>query len=319
MPFSRRTFMLGAAGVAAAATASAVLPAGNAHAASDMEVIADEMITDRLRYLRFKTPQINWNGSGPGVNVLLPSDYDSGKRYPVLYLLHGGAGDFRQFHSMGIEGMTDGMIVVMPDGGTAGWYCNPVASMTGAKNWETFHMSQLVPWIDQNLRTHAEFAGRAVGGFSMGGFGALKYTAKYYGHFSSVTSFSGPADIRRVTGNGGVGLDGGVVHWANLSAAVDLGTPTGLYGAPWDQKRVSMDNAVENIERFRGKRVAFYSGDDGEIQESTVRAGHEHFSNLLNQAGIDHRFVPFHGNHSVRREDLQFELDAIRKHLRAAA
>ena len=38
--------------------------------------------------------------------------------YPVLYLLHGGAADFRQFDFLGIRGLTAGkpIIVVMPDG-----------------------------------------------------------------------------------------------------------------------------------------------------------------------------------------------------------
>ena len=43
----------------------------------------------RLKYYRFQTAAIGWN---PGVNVLLPDDYHtSGRTYPVLYMLHGGA------------------------------------------------------------------------------------------------------------------------------------------------------------------------------------------------------------------------------------
>ena len=95
-------------------------------------------------------------------------------------------------------------------------------SNTGPRNWETFHIAQLLPWIDANFRTFAEYNGRAVAGFSMGGFGALKYTAKYYGHFCSVSSHSGPASLRRDFGL--------VVHWANAtSAALDLGGGT-VYG-----------------------------------------------------------------------------------------
>ena len=126
-----------------------------------------------------------------------------------------------------IIGLTAGrrLIVVMPDGGTAGWYCNPVTSYAGPKNWESFHMNQLIPWIDANFRTYAEYDGRAVSGFSMGGFGALKYTAKYYGHFASVSAHSGPASLRRDAGL--------VVHWANTSAKfAELNGGT-LYGAPF--------------------------------------------------------------------------------------
>ena len=142
----------------------------------------------RLKYYRFQTAAIGWN---PGVNVLLPDDYQtSGRTYPVLYMFHGGAEDFRQFDFLGIRDLTAGkpIIVVMPDGGHAGWYSNPVTSFVGPRNWETFHIAQLLPWIEANFRTYAEYDGRAVGGFSMGGFGALKYAAKYYGHFASVSS-----------------------------------------------------------------------------------------------------------------------------------
>ncbi|CAM5243012.1 hypothetical protein SCALM49S_10337 [Streptomyces californicus] len=42
----------------------------------------------RMRYFRFATDAVGWN---PGVNVLLPDGYHTGgRRYPVLYLFHGG-------------------------------------------------------------------------------------------------------------------------------------------------------------------------------------------------------------------------------------
>ncbi|GAA2231769.1 hypothetical protein GCM10010232_18010 [Streptomyces amakusaensis] len=68
----------------------------------------------------------------------------------------------------------------MPDGGQTGWYSNPVNTNTnvGPRERETFHMRQLLPWIEADFRTYAEYDGRAVSGFSMGGFGALKYAAK---------------------------------------------------------------------------------------------------------------------------------------------
>src|SRR5690606_15956264 len=110
-----------------------------------LTVTATGVVAGRLHYYRFATQQIAWQ---PAVNVLLPESYNSSptRRYPVLYLLHGGAQDFRKFHlEDDILGLTRGreLIVVMPDGGIAGWYCNPVLSLAGPKNWETFHMRQL--------------------------------------------------------------------------------------------------------------------------------------------------------------------------------
>jgi S-formylglutathione hydrolase FrmB/LysM repeat protein len=272
----------------------------------------------RMWYYRFQTDQIGWN---PGVNVLLPADYrTSGRTYPVLYMLHGGAADFRQFDFLGIRDLTAGkpIIVVMPDGGQAGWYCNPVGSFVGPRNWETFHIAQLLPWIEANFRTFAEYDGRAVSGFSMGGFGALKYAAKYYGHFASVSSHSGPASLRR---------DGGlVVHWANLSSAVvELGGAT-VYGVPWDEARVSADNPVERIESYRNKRIFLVAGTSPDpvnwfdtVQETQVLAGQREFRGRLSDAGIPHEFREEPGGHIFRPNMFSLDLDGIIARLRPAA
>jgi len=205
----------------------------------------------------------------------------------------------------------------MPDGGPAGWYSNPVTSNAGPRNWETFHMEQVLPWIDANFRTHAEFDGRAVAGFSMGGFGALKYAAKYYGHFASVSSYSGPASMRR---------DSGIVtHWANVtSAAAELAGGT-TYGVPWDEARVSADNAVENIDRYSGKRVFMVAGDSpdpidwfDQITEGQVLAGQREFRAGLDEAGIEHESHEAEGGHFIRGDLVTADLDGIVGRLRAA-
>ena len=267
----------------------------------------------RMQYYRFSTPSIGWN---PAVNVLLPDGYNASRRYPVLYLLHGGGlnADFRAFDNEGIRDVTAGreLIVVMPDGGKAGWYSNPVSSNVGPRNWETFHMSELIPWVDATFSTIAEFSGRAVSGFSMGGFGALKYTAKYYGHFASVSSHSGPADLR--------GPDGGMVtHWANLSSSLaELGGGM-VYGAPWDQARVSADNPMENIERYRGKRIFLVSGTTFfDLNEKHVLPTQRTFGGALEAAGIPHERYEESGGHFVRRERLQQDIDGVIAHLTKA-
>jgi S-formylglutathione hydrolase FrmB/LysM repeat protein len=272
----------------------------------------------RLWYYRFQTAAIGWN---PGVNVLLPADYrTSGRTYPVLYLFHGGAADFRQFDFLGIRNLTAGkpIIVVMPDGGQAGWYSNPVGSFVGPRNWETFHIAQLIPWIEANFRTFAEYDGRAVSGFSMGGFGALKYAAKYYGHFASVSSHSGPASLRR---------DGGlVVHWANLTSAVlELGGAT-VYGVPWDEFRVSSDNPVERIPSYRNKRIFLVAGTSPDpvnwfdsVQETQVLAGQREFRARLSDAGIPHEGLEVPGGHVFRPDMFVRDLDGIIARLRPAS
>ncbi|WP_199827578.1 alpha/beta hydrolase [Streptomyces specialis] len=323
---TRRGLLRAAGGITAATALSGATILGTASAANAVQDghglrIVDRNESDaRMWYYRFATDAIEWD---PGVNVLLPDGYHtSGRTYPVLYLFHGGGtgADFISFDRLGIRELTAGkpIIVVMPDGGHAGWYSNPVSSNTGPRNWETFHIDQLRPWIEANFRTYAEYDGRAVAGFSMGGFGALKYAAKYYGHFASVSAYSGPASLRR---------DGGlVVHWANLSSAtVDLAGGT-VYGAPfWDEARVSADNPVERLESYRNKRIFLVAGTSPEpvdwfdtVQETQVLAGQREFRTLLTNAGIPHEGHERPGGHVFRPDMFAIDIDGIIARLRKA-
>ncbi|MFE7424259.1 MULTISPECIES: alpha/beta hydrolase [unclassified Streptomyces] len=320
---SRRNILRSAGGLTAALAlgAGGVLAAApTAAAAGDgfgLRIVDRNENDPRMWYYRFQTDAIGWN---PGVNVLLPDDYHwSGRTYPVLYLLHGGLEDFITFDAHhNIRGLTasKGLIVVMPDGGRAGWYSNPVASAVGPRNWEHFHMSQLLPWVEANFRTYAEYDGRAVSGFSMGGFGALKYTAKYYGHFASVSAHSGPASLR--------GFNGAVTHWANLSsAAVELGGGS-VYGMPfWDQARVSADNPIERIESYRNKRVFLVAGTSpediqGYANETVVLDTQREFKANLDRVGIRYESYEVPGGHFVRGDLLERDINGVIDRLRKA-
>lgn len=313
--FSRRRLIQAAGGMAALGALGSLGFARSANAAGNGFglTITEHSAMGRLHYYRFATANIGWN---PAVNVLLPEDYfhTTWRRYPVLYLLHGGLQDFRTFHMQDdIVGLTRGrrLIVVMPDGGPAGWYSNPVKSLAGPRNWESFHIGQLLPWMDANFRTYAEYNGRAVSGFSMGGFGALKYAAKYYGHFASVSSHSGPASLRRDAG--------AVVHWANASSSVAELAGGTVYGAPlWNQARVSADNPCERVPSYRNKRVFLVCGLGDDVNETPVRAGQREFRSLLRGAGIPHEWFELPGTHFVRRDMLQRDIDGVIARLRKA-
>ena len=322
---TRRTILKAAGGltVAAGLAGGTILATSVAASAADdgfgLHITEHNEADPRMWYYRFQTDQIGW---APAVNVLLPDDYHtSGRTYPVLYLLHGGGNDqdFMTWDHAGIRDLTAGrpLILVMPDGGHAGWYSNPVSSNTGPRNWESFHLGQLVPWIDANFRTYAEYDGRAVAGFSMGGFGALKYAAKYFGHFASVSAHSGPASMRRDSGL--------VVHWANVSsAALDLGGGT-VYGAPaWDEARVTADNPMQNIERYRDKRIFLVAGTSpgpdpfNYANETQVLAGQREFRAALDAAGIPHESHEEPGGHIIRPNMVTADLNGIIARLKKA-
>ena len=160
-------------------------------------LLDSQHIGTRLLKLSLQTPAL----AGPThLHVLLPDSYDAApnRRYPVLYLLQGAVDDYTAWISEGnAEALSAGypMIIVMPDAGDEGYYSDWYnGGAFGPPQWETYHIRQLIPWIDAHYRTVAARRGRAIGGVSMGGFGALSYAARHPDLFAAVISFSGLVD-----------------------------------------------------------------------------------------------------------------------------
>lgn len=184
---------LGVLAVASAPASATVFRDG-----SGIHVAAARSLDPRLLAISVTSRAI----PGPAnVRILLPSDYTTHphRRYGVLYLLHGtsgGAADWTT--SGGAEQVTAGrpLIVVMPDiglnGDGGGWCTNWVHG--AHEQWETFHIDQLVPWVDANLRTVPQRGARAIAGLSQGGFCAMSYAARHPDLFGLALSYSGAVD-----------------------------------------------------------------------------------------------------------------------------
>src|SRR5256714_4209683 len=162
--------------------------------ASALRLVHTQRLDARLVELTFRTPVLS---DDTRVRVLLPRGYRSGgsRRYPVLYLLHGSVDDYRSWTDKGdAERLTAGLplIVVMPNAGNGGFYSDWFNyGAGGPPEWETYHVRQLIPWIDAHYRTIAARRGRATAGLSMGGFGAMSYAARHPDEFVAAASFSG--------------------------------------------------------------------------------------------------------------------------------
>ena len=189
------------------ALVSAAMPSGAATTTrfrpdAGLSIVSARHPSPRLWRLVVKTRQLQQHVR---VNVLLPVGYASStRRYPVLYLFHGTSGGANDWLSMGHATTTSRpyrMIIVMADAGYhsngGSWFTNWVDQHTklGRANWETFHIRQLIPFIDANLRTVRNRTGRAIAGLSQGGFGSTSYAARHPDKFVSVASFSGAPDI----------------------------------------------------------------------------------------------------------------------------
>ena len=145
------------------------------------------------------------------MTVYTPAGYEtSGKRYPVLYLLHGMGGDEEAWISLGrtaqildnliAQGKAKPMIVVMPNG-NASQEAAPGESSRGMvpptmqlpKTMEGSYeqaFPEIVKFIDKNYRTIKSKSGRAIAGLSMGGFHCLHISKQYPDMFNYIGLFS---------------------------------------------------------------------------------------------------------------------------------
>jgi S-formylglutathione hydrolase FrmB len=234
----------------------ALLPAQAAGAVGPAKLTKREQLDPRLQELTFSTPAL---AAETHVRILLPAGYGASghARYPVLYLLHGAIDDYKSWTDKGdAEAITKAypLIVVMPDAGQYGnytdWYND---GAFGQPMWETWHIRQLVPWVDAHYRTIAKRSGRATAGLSMGGGGAMSYAARHPGMFVSASSFSGAVD----TNSPGVQP---VTQASGLSDGSH--TPGAIYGLrSTDEVRWRAHNPWDLAGNLRGLKLTLRTGN----------------------------------------------------------
>lgn len=251
-----------------------------------------------------------------GVRVLvqLPVGYDSTRRYPVLYLLHGSVSVPDEWVTrMGIESRAevDDVVVVMPDGGRAGGYRD---WRSGGRRWESFHTGRLVRWVDETYPTIADRSHRAIAGLSMGGSGALYYAARHPDLFGAAASFSG-LPLAWITAPEHVA---GATYMYDLQQrceedqhGVEL---FGVYGNPLtDEVGVRNQLPTDVADGLRGSLVYLSSGDgvpvdeeqralalerpDMAVMEPLIRTHTTVLSERLTELGIDHVIDGLPGAH----------------------
>jgi enterochelin esterase family protein len=142
--------------------------------------------------------------------VYTPYGYEtSTRKYPVLYLLHGGGGDEDAWPNMGRacqildnlieQGNARPMIVVMPNGNPGQQAARNLMLPETAFSFNDPSTANLyihslakdiVPFIEKNYRAIAERDSRAVSGLSMGGGHTMNVANNYPGMFGYICPMS---------------------------------------------------------------------------------------------------------------------------------
>jgi putative tributyrin esterase len=108
--------------------------------------------------------------------VFLPANLTPGNKLPVVYLLHGGNGTFRDFsnysnvNKFALAG-PGGMILVMPEGEFSYWF-NAVKKPQD--RFQDYVTNDLVADVESRFPAARDRNHRAIIGISMGGWAAIK-------------------------------------------------------------------------------------------------------------------------------------------------
>lgn len=164
----------------------------------------------RIHLERFSSAILRGNPAGDPhertVPVYLPPSYDAdtGRRFPVVYVLSGFLGRGRmllnddpwkppldeRMNGLIDSGACDEMILVMPDCFTR-FGGSQYVNSTALGRYEDHIVEELVPWIDRAFRTRASRDHRGVTGKSSGGYGALTLGMKHPDVFGALACHSG--------------------------------------------------------------------------------------------------------------------------------
>ncbi|MCR5879244.1 alpha/beta hydrolase family protein [Phenylobacterium sp. J367] len=158
-------------------------------AAAPVAAAASDPSQGRLSTLRLRSTHV---AAAVAVSVYRPPGARApGERYPLLLLLHGGGGseaDLTRFARV-IDGAIAErriapLIVAMPAAGRSLY----MDTRDGAERWESFILQDLLPHLRATLPVDGARRGTFVGGWSMGGLGALRLAFKHPETFAAVAA-----------------------------------------------------------------------------------------------------------------------------------
>jgi S-formylglutathione hydrolase FrmB len=208
-------------------------------------------------------------------SIYLPAGYaSSGKRYPVVYFLHGLPASPASYRSIGqiataVQATGHQAIVVGVQGARAGDPDPEWLDRSDGRKWETATAKELVKVVDTRYRTLAERAGRVLIGISAGGYGAIQIALHNPTVYSVVESWSGYFHATNPQG----------------TAALDLGTSDA-------NERADVHKQIASVKRFLASSTptyfAFYVGTN----DARFRTENLEFYAELRRAGLSQ--IVFH-------------------------
>ena len=233
--------------------------------------------------------------------VYVPADYGtSGKRYPVIYFLHGlpaGSTAFTgsSFLADALDQTGRQAIIVAPQGARDNDSDPEYLDWGTGRDWETALTRDVVSYVDSHFRTVANRRGRAIVGLSAGGYGAVLLGLHHLQSFSVIESWSGYFHPTNPAG----------------TAPLDLGSAAA-------NARASAHTFVSTLRRAFARHPTFFAFYVGR-GDRRFRAENVLLDRELDRAGVGHIFHVYPGGHrqSVWQQHAAAWLNLAAAHLAA--
>lgn len=208
--------------------------------------------------------------------VVRPATELAAAKSPVLYFLHGRGRNRRSLIDLPAsrQQLLDANCwIVLPDG-EDGWYVNLPAIATDRYS---DYLEEVIRMADTHYGLTRESARRAIGGWSMGGYGAMRFAQTHPDEFGVVATIIGLLDFPRET---------------NLPTGQNYEVPVARFGT--DRAVWRANNPLYNLAPLRGKAVLVITADEAFDHTMNVN-----FSAALSAAEIPHKFRRLPGAHTL--------------------
>jgi S-formylglutathione hydrolase FrmB len=230
------------------------------------------------------------------------------KSLSALYFLHGIGGNSESLFNDGMWSLVDELrrknkisdfVIITPDAGRS-FYIN---SKDGVNRYEDFFFKEFIPAMEKRYHLSSTRSARAIGGISMGGYGALRAAFAHPEMFIAVSAHS-PALIENLPkGSAQAGM-AGIVGPA--------------FGRPLDTEYWKKESpfAYARTANLQGLKIYF---DCGDADQYGFNAGAESLHKILDTRKVKHEFHIYPGGHDWQYfsehlpASLQFDSKALNK------
>jgi len=231
--------------------------------------------------------------------VFLPAKISPGQKLPVVYLLHGGNGNFRDWSNDSdvARYAPQGLILVMPEGAFS-YYQN--AALKPEDKYEDYLINDLIADVEDRFPAATGRENRAIIGISMGGFAVAKLALSRPELFAFVGAFSPSIDVceRRF-------------HWMQWWRLTNIFGPYGSNTRKQSDPFVLVQSADPAATPF----LYLTAGDQEPLLEPNRR-----FAARLHERHFDYEFHTKPGGHDWGEWDSQLPgcFESLLRHLKQA-